>query len=140
MAIDVTQAKDIPEAELAESGDIRVGGGPVLSRGAPTARAIFDLLEETASRSRSLYGIEVVRGSTHTDADAYHLSRAGIATGLVSVATRYIHTPTELVVARGRREHRTAARRIRAAAPEHDVAPFPAPRGAAGRMQAWTSG
>jgi endoglucanase len=36
-----------------------------------------------------------MRGSTHTDADAYHLSRAGIPTGLVSVPTRYIHTPVE---------------------------------------------
>jgi len=97
VAIDVTHAKDVPEAELAESGDIRVGGGPVISRGAPLAQRVSDLLVETAEQEQIAHGIEVVRGSTHTDADAYHLSRSGIATGLVSVATRYIHTPTELV-------------------------------------------
>jgi endoglucanase len=58
---------------------------------------VSDLLVETAEQEQIAHGVEVVRGSTHTDADAYHLSRAGIPTGLVSVATRYIHTPTELV-------------------------------------------
>jgi putative aminopeptidase FrvX len=97
VAIDVTHAKDVPEAELAESGDIRVGGGPVISRGAPLAQRVSDLLVETAEQEQIAHGVEVVRGNTNTDADAYHLSRSGIPTGLVSVATRYIHTPTELV-------------------------------------------
>jgi endoglucanase len=78
-------------------GDIRIAQGPTLARGAPLSERIFDLLSETAEAESIAVGIEVVRGSTHTDADAYHLSRAGIATGLVSVPTRYIHTPTELV-------------------------------------------
>ena len=97
VAVDVTSAKDIPEAELGESGDVRVGGGPVIARGAPLSARVYDLLAETADDEQIAYGIEVARGSTHTDADAYHLSRAGIPTGLVSIATRYIHTPTELV-------------------------------------------
>ena len=78
-------------------GDIRVAQGPSLARGAPLSERVFDLLEETAKQEEIAYGIDVVRGSTHTDADAYHLSRAGIPTGLVSIPTRYIHTPTELV-------------------------------------------
>jgi len=97
VAIDVTSAKDIPDAELAESGDIRVGGGPVIARGAPLSARVYDLLAETAEAEGIAYGVEVSRGNTNTDADAYHLSRAGIPTGLVSVATRYIHTPTEVV-------------------------------------------
>ena len=52
---------------------------------------------ETAEQEQIEVSVEVVTGSTHTDADAYHLSRAGIPTGLVSIPTRYIHTPTELV-------------------------------------------
>ena len=97
IAVDVTWARDIPEGEVEEMGDIRVAQGPTLARGAPLSERVFDLLEETAKQEEIAYGIEVVRGSTHTDADAYHLSRAGIPTGLVSVPTRYIHTPTELV-------------------------------------------
>ena len=43
------------------------------------------------------FTVEVATGRTHTDADAYHLSRAGIPTGLVSIPTRYIHTVNEMV-------------------------------------------
>ena len=97
IAVDVTWSRDIPEGEVEEMGDVRIAQGPTLARGAPLSERIFDLLCETAGAESIEFGIEVVRGSTHTDADAYHLSRAGIATGLVSVPTRYIHTPTELV-------------------------------------------
>jgi endoglucanase len=97
VAIDVTNAKDVPGADLEESGDHPVAGGPVISRGAPLSAAVFDLLYGTAEEEQIASTVEVVTGRTHTDADAYHLSRAGIATGLVSIPTRYIHTPTELV-------------------------------------------
>jgi endoglucanase len=97
VAIDVTYAKDIPRAEPEESGDIRLAAGPVISRGAPLSPSMFDALTGAADAESIEFQIEVVTGSTHTDADAYHLSRAGIPTGLVSVPTRYIHTPTELL-------------------------------------------
>ena len=97
IAVDVTWTRDVPEGEVEESGDIRVAQGPAIARGAPLSERIFDLLTETAEQEQIAFGVDVVRGSTHTDADAYHLSRAGIPTGLVSVPTRYIHTPTELV-------------------------------------------
>jgi putative aminopeptidase FrvX len=96
IAIDVYNANDIPEGDPNESGDHPMGK-PALARGAPLSARVFDLLEETAKQEQIEVSIEVVFGSTHTDADAYHLSRAGIPTGLVSVPTRYIHTPTELV-------------------------------------------
>jgi endoglucanase len=97
IAVDVTWARDVPEGEVEETGDVRVAQGPTLARGAPLSERVFDLLSETAAQEQIEFGVEVVRGSTHTDADAYHLSRAGIPTGLVSIPTRYIHTPTELV-------------------------------------------
>jgi putative aminopeptidase FrvX len=97
IVVDVTWSRDIPDSEVEEMGDIRVAQGPTLARGAPLSERVFDLLCETADGESIGYGVEVVRGTTSTDADAYHLSRAGIRTGLVSVPTRYIHTPTELV-------------------------------------------
>jgi endoglucanase len=33
---------------------------------------------------------------THTDADEFHLARAGVPTGLLSIATRYLHSPNEI--------------------------------------------
>jgi putative aminopeptidase FrvX len=97
IAIDVTDARDIPDADPKESGEIKVGAGAALTRGAPLSPKLFELIHETAERDGVPFTIEVVRGTTHTDADAYHLSRAGIATGLVSIPTRYLHTPTETV-------------------------------------------
>jgi endoglucanase len=96
IAIDVYNATDIPDADAHDSGEHPLGK-PAIGRGAPLSPRIFELLYETAEQEEIECSVEVVTGSTHTDADAYHLSRAGIATGLVSVPTRYIHTPTELV-------------------------------------------
>jgi endoglucanase len=96
IAIDVYDATDIPDADPHDSGEHPLGK-PALGRGAPLSERIFELLYETAEQEKIECSVEVVTGTTHTDADAYHLSRAGIATGLVSVPTRYIHTPTELV-------------------------------------------
>jgi putative aminopeptidase FrvX len=96
IAIDVYEATDIPDADPHQSGE-HPFGKPALGRGAPLSPRIFELLYETAEQEKIECSVEVVMGSTHTDADAYHLSRAGVATGLVSVPTRYIHTPTEVV-------------------------------------------
>ena len=96
IAIDVYDATDIPDGDPNDSGEHPIGK-PALGRGAPLSPRIFELLCETAEQEQIEWSVEVVTGNTHTDADAYHLSRAGIPTGLVSIPTRYIHTPTELV-------------------------------------------
>jgi putative aminopeptidase FrvX len=95
IAIDVTDARDIPDADPKVAGEAGIGRGPAIARGAPLNAKVFELLFETAEQEGISHTVDVVRGSTHTDADAYHLSRAGIPTGLVSVPTRYIHTPVE---------------------------------------------
>jgi putative aminopeptidase FrvX len=41
--------------------------------------------------------VEVSRGHTNTDADAIYLSRVGVATGVVSIPLRYMHSPVETV-------------------------------------------
>jgi putative aminopeptidase FrvX len=96
IAIDVYTATDIPDGDPHDSGEHPLGK-PALGRGTPLSPRIFELLWETAEQEQIECSVEVVTGATHTDADAYHLSRSGIATGLVSVPTRYIHTPTEVV-------------------------------------------
>jgi endoglucanase len=59
--------------------------------------AIFELLYETAAAEGIAVSVEVSRGHTNTDADAMYLSRMGVATGLVSIPLRYMHTPVEVV-------------------------------------------
>ncbi len=58
---------------------------------------VFELLEAAAAAEGIDAGVEVSRGHTNTDADAMYLSRVGVATGLVSIPLRYMHTPVETV-------------------------------------------
>ena len=43
------------------------------------------------------FTVESLGRGTGTDADAIHLSRTGVPTGLVSVPSRYMHSPVEVV-------------------------------------------
>jgi putative aminopeptidase FrvX len=97
IAVDVTHATDVPGADAADEGDHRLGAGPAIGRGPSIHPAVFELLYETAEAEGIPASVEVSRGNTYTDADAMYLSRMGIATGLVSIPLRYMHTPIEVV-------------------------------------------
>lgn len=97
LAVDVTDATDVPGGDPKAWGEAKVGGGPTINRGSTINPKVFDLLVETADAEGIAYAVNVSSGETYTDMDAAYASRAGIATGLVSLPTRYIHTPTELV-------------------------------------------
>ena len=95
IAIDVTHATDVRGGDPEEDGKVVLGGGPVLTRGPSMHPDLFELLHETAEKEGIPFSVEVARGSTHTDADAVYLSRHGVATGLVSIPLRYMHSPVE---------------------------------------------
>ena len=97
IAVDVTHATDIRGGDPEEEGDHRLGGGPTIMRGPSMHPRIFELLYDTAQAEGISFTVEVSRGHTYTDADAVYLSRVGVATGLVSVPLRYMHTPVETV-------------------------------------------
>lgn len=95
VAIDVTHTSDVPGADPNDEGKILLGGGPTITRGPSIHPDVFELLHETAEAEGIPFAVEVSRGTTSTDADAVFISRAGIATGLVSVPLRYMHSPIE---------------------------------------------
>jgi putative aminopeptidase FrvX len=95
IAVDVTHANDVRGGDPEDEGKVVLGGGPTLSRGPSIHPAVFELLHETAEAEKIPFAVEVSRGTTSTDADAVYLSRRGIATGLVSVPLRYMHSPVE---------------------------------------------
>ena len=97
IVIDVTFATDHPNIEKKEIGDHRVGGGPVLSRGAVISPVVFELLRSTADRQGIKFSIHAAGRDTATNADAIHIAREGVATGLVSIPNRYMHSPNEMV-------------------------------------------
>ena len=97
LVVDVTHATDVPEVDKSEVGDHSLGGGPVLTRGSSTHPAVFEVLAETAEARGIPYSIQAAPRRTGTDADAIHLVRGGVPTGLVSVPNRYMHSPSEMV-------------------------------------------
>jgi endoglucanase len=97
LAIDVTGATDIPEGDPKVDGEARLGAGPIINRGSTISPKVFEQLVAAAEDEDIPYAVNVSAGDTHTDMDAAYASRAGVATGLISLATRYIHTPGEVV-------------------------------------------
>ena len=97
IVVDVTHATDFPGVEKKEVGDVRLGGGPVLSRGSVVNPVVFEMLAEAAEDQDIPYQIQAAPKDTGTDADAIHTSHHGIATGVVSVPNRYMHSPNETV-------------------------------------------
>ncbi|MEP6764370.1 MAG: M42 family metallopeptidase [Gemmatimonadaceae bacterium] len=97
IAVDVTFATDHPSVEKKEVGDHKLGGGPVLTRGSVVSPVVFRLLKHAADASGMPYTLHAAGRVTSTDADAIQLTREGVATGLVSVPNRYMHSPNEMV-------------------------------------------
>ena len=65
-------------------------------RGANANPVVSEQLVQVAKKKKIPYQIQAEPGGTGTDANAIQLSRAGVATGLVSVPQRYMHTPVEI--------------------------------------------
>jgi putative aminopeptidase FrvX len=97
IVVDVTHATDYPGIDKRKHGDYKLGGGPVISRGASVSEVVFELLAATAEAEDIPYTIEAASRDTHTDAEAIFNAHRGIATALVSVPNRYMHSPNELV-------------------------------------------
>ena len=97
IAIDVTHATDYPGADKKRNHEVKLGGGPVLGRGATVNDGVFMGLRE-ASRSLGIEtAVQATGKSSGTDADAMIHTGAGTATGVVSIPNRYMHSPNELV-------------------------------------------
>jgi putative aminopeptidase FrvX len=97
VVVDVTHATDYPGIDKRKHGDYRLGGGPVLSRGASVSEAVFELLAAAAEAEGIPYAIEAASRDTHTDAEAIFNAHRGVATALVSVPNRYMHSPNEMI-------------------------------------------
>ena len=97
LVVDVTHATDYPTAEKKEHGDHKLGGGPVLTRGSIISPVVFTLLRDAAVRLSIPHTVHAAGGESWTDADAIHVAREGIATGLISIPNRYMHSPNEVV-------------------------------------------
>jgi endoglucanase len=97
IAVDVGFATDYPGENKKEYGDIKLGKGPILHRGANINPVLADLMEKTAAKKKIPFQMQAAPGSTGTDANVIQVNRGGVATSLVSIPNRYMHTPVEMV-------------------------------------------
>jgi endoglucanase len=99
VVVDLTFATDQPGVELGPITRHPLDSGPVIARGTSLHPLVFEQLYEAADAEGIPFTLESLGKGTGTDADAIHYSRAGVATGLVSIPCRYMHSPVEMVSA-----------------------------------------
>ncbi len=96
IAVDVTTTGDTPEARTMA---VSLGSGPAIKvkdRGMLSHPGVRRWLVETAEREGIPYQLEVLEAGT-TDATVMQTTRAGVPVGVLSIPTRYVHTPSEMV-------------------------------------------
>jgi endoglucanase len=97
--VEVVVASDHPEIDRKVAGEVSLGRGPVVMRGSNINPVVGGLLVEAARRRKIPVQMEGFPGPTPTDASVMQVSREGIATALVKVPVRYLHTPCEIISA-----------------------------------------
>ena len=97
LAVDVGFAADYPGMNKNRVGDVDLGKGPVICRGANINPQVYKMLCEVARDEGIPFQVNAAGGGTGTDANAMQLNQSGMATGLISIPLRYMHTPCEVV-------------------------------------------
>ncbi|HTI13179.1 MAG TPA: M42 family metallopeptidase [Dictyobacter sp.] len=96
VAVDVTFTTDHPGTSKKDLGDIKLNGGPVISIGGNINPRIYQLLIKAANEAGIAYQVDAQPSNTATDTDVIQVVRGGVATALVSVPCRYLHTGSEM--------------------------------------------
>ena len=94
VAVDVTHGRT-PDGP--KSGTFPLGSGPAVGVGPNMTRWVSRKLEETARREGIPVSLEVMPGDSGTNAWVLQISQEGVATGLLSLPLKYMHTPVEVV-------------------------------------------
>ncbi len=97
IAVDVTHASDCPTINKTQQGEINVGGGPVIFRGPNINAKVAQRLIELCETHSIAYQLAAVGRATPNDANALQIHGGGVATGLVAIANRYMHSAVEVV-------------------------------------------
>lgn len=97
VAVDVTHATDCPTVEKKEEADVALGKGPVIYRGPNMNLKVVDRLYRAAQQNEIPFQWAAAGRATGTDANMLQINRAGVATGLVSIPNRYMHSPVEMI-------------------------------------------
>lgn len=94
---DVTHDTQSPRYDKKEQGDLKCGGGPVLCYGPAVQNNVLDMMIGVAQAREIPFQRQAVSRSTGTDTDAFAYATEGIASALISLPLKYMHTTVETV-------------------------------------------
>lgn len=95
ICVEVDFATDQPDVDRKHNGEVALGKGPILSRGANINPHLFEILSAAAESAKIPVQHTANPRATGTDANVMQVSRNGVATALVKIPLRYMHTPVE---------------------------------------------
>lgn len=96
IAVDVGFASDMPDIDKRLVGDVSLGKGPVLHAGPSINRKLGKMLEDVAKKKKIPFQFSSLGRPGGTDTSEIQVSRRGVATALVSLPNRYMHTMVEV--------------------------------------------
>jgi putative aminopeptidase FrvX len=97
LVVDVTHATDYPTVNKAQHGDVKIGQGPTVTHGGCNHPEVVARIEAVAKAKKISIQHEAMSSTSGTDTDVIFWTRGGIASALISLPNRYMHSPVEVV-------------------------------------------
>ena len=97
IAVDVTHASDCPTIDKNKRGDIKVGGGPVIFRGPNINPKVAERLIGLCESNDIDYQLAAIGRAAPNDSNVLQVHGGGVATGLVAIPNRYMHSAVEVI-------------------------------------------
>ena len=97
LVVDVTHATDYPTVSKTQHGDTRIGAGPAITHGGCNHPDVVARIEAVAKAKKIPLQHEAMSSTSGTDTDVIFWTRGGIASALISLPNRYMHSPVEVV-------------------------------------------
>jgi len=94
---DVTHDTTTPMIDQKKEGDLEMGKGPVIAYAPAVQQKLRDLITDTAEENKIPFQRSALSRATGTDTDAFAYSNGGVASALISLPLRYMHTTVEMV-------------------------------------------
>lgn len=94
---DVTHDTTTPMIDKKKEGLLELGKGPVIAYAPAVQQKLRDLIIETAEENKIPFQRSALSRATGTDTDAFAYSNGGVASALISLPLRYMHTTVEMV-------------------------------------------
>ncbi|PIB31693.1 peptidase M42 [Gaetbulibacter sp. 5U11] len=94
---DVTHDTSTPMIDMKVQGHVEIGKGPVVAYAPAVQQKLRDLITDTADDNKIPFQRAALSRATGTDTDAFAYSNGGVASALISLPLRYMHTTVEMV-------------------------------------------